>query len=153
MDGSNGLEMLISTSTVPETTQSSRPALVAYSCDGLADFMAAVSTGFMTGETAASVPIDAIGIFGVNIDEKMPCPIATSATAPAIRGALSAVIVAGSLVGTLPINPPPSSLLPPPQAANNTSPAVAMQKFLSACFIAISHANQPDFRMAGTAKM
>jgi hypothetical protein len=80
--------------------------------------------------------------------------MATSATVPAIRGAFAAVIVAGSLAGTgmPPVCPPPSSL-PPPHAPINARPAAAIQKFLSALFIAFSHANQPDFRMAGMAIM
>ena len=80
---------------MPDTAQSSRPALVAYSCDGLAVFRAVASTGFITGETATFMPPDAMGTSGLNIDEKTPCPMATSATAPAIKGALSAVIAAG----------------------------------------------------------
>ena len=115
--------------------------------------MAAEKTGFITGETATSAPMEPIGSVGVKTDEKMPSPMATSATVPAIKGAFSTVIVACSAVGVPPVSPPLSSLLPPPHAAIIALPAARIKIFLSARFIAISHANQPDFRTAGTLKM
>ena len=59
---------------------------------------------------------------------------------------------AGSLGGTSLVSSPPLSL-PPPHAVINARPAAAIKKFLSARFIAFSHANQPDFRTAGDAIM
>ena len=124
---------------VPEIAQFACPALVAYSCDGAAVFIAADSTGFMWGAIAASAPLDAMGISGVMIDEKMPCPITTSATAPAIAGAFSTVIVAASLVGAGPVNPPPPSSPPlPPHAANSTAPAATMRRLRTRFFMMIS---------------
>ena len=139
-EGFSGSEKLIVTSTVPEIVHGSRPAFIELSCDGAAFFIAAESTGSRTGGTASPAAVAAKGMSGVNIDEKMPCPTATSATVPAIAGAFCAVIAAGSLAGMSPVNPPSPSLLPP-HAASKVRPAVATKIFLSACFIAISRTN------------